>query len=57
MAAPKLLTLGKTQINLASQNFLTTQQNLCEHILLSLLKNLVFRSLNRNFAKNLERRV
>ena len=50
LAPPKLLAFGKTQINLPSVNFFTTQPYLCEHIWHSLLKNLVLRSFIRNFA-------
>ena len=56
LASPNLLPFGKTQIDLDLRSyFAASQQMKCKHFFVLLLQNLVFRSLNRNFAarKNL----
>ncbi len=51
LATPNLLTFGKTPINLDHWSyFATSQQMKCKHFFVLMLQNLVFRSLNRNFA-------
>ena len=51
LASPNLLPFGKTQIHLdLRSSFAASQQTKCKHFFVLLLQNLVFRSLNRNFA-------